>query len=163
MSEDFNDWDKIADRFGRAIGQVVRKSAHDIQARAQENAPVDIGFLKNSIYTVTYNSRGTKTLIDKETGKKRTISKPISSSRKRVKKSQQDQVFPELNVSLDDQTAYVAVGAVYGEYVEFGTVHMPARPYFLPAIDAVRPAFDDALGRIEEKLGQDLDGSIDEE
>lgn len=161
--EDFNHWDQIAEKFSRAIGQVVRKSAMDIQAKAQETVVVDTGFLKNSIYTVTYNSKGTKTIIDKATGQKRTISKPIRSTRRRVKKSQQDMVFPELSVSLDDQTAYVAVGAVYGLYVELGARGRPARPYFLPAIDAVRPSFDAALSKIEEKLDQDLGGSIDEE
>lgn len=34
------------------IAAVLAKSAFDCQARAQQNAPVDTGFLKNSIHTV---------------------------------------------------------------------------------------------------------------
>lgn len=35
----------------------------------------------------------------------------------------------------------VVVGADYGMYVEWGTVHMGARPFFQPAVAAVTPAF----------------------
>jgi HK97 gp10 family phage protein len=42
----------------------------------------------------------------------------------------------------------VVVGADYGMYVEWGTVHMAARPFFRPAIDAVRPAFLQAMKQV---------------
>lgn len=35
----------------------------------------------------------------------------------------------------------VVVGVDYGMYVEWGTVHMAAQPFFQPAIQAVTPAF----------------------
>ncbi|MEO1959592.1 MAG: HK97-gp10 family putative phage morphogenesis protein [Paracoccus sp. (in: a-proteobacteria)] len=35
----------------------------------------------------------------------------------------------------------VVVGADYGMYVEWGTVHMAAQPFFQPAIQAVTPQF----------------------
>lgn len=41
--------------------------------------------------------------------------------------------------------ALVSVGALYGVFVEFGTRHMPARPFFLPAIELVRPQFEAAI------------------
>lgn len=34
------------------IAAVLAKSAFDCQARAQQNAPVDTGFLKNSVHTI---------------------------------------------------------------------------------------------------------------
>ena len=39
----------------------------------------------------------------------------------------------------------VTVGADYGVYVEYGTVHMAAQPYLRPAVEAVRPVFLAAL------------------
>lgn len=39
----------------------------------------------------------------------------------------------------------VTVGADYGLYVEWGTVHMAAQPFFQPAIQAVTPQFLRAL------------------
>jgi len=35
----------------------------------------------------------------------------------------------------------VVVSAEYGVYVEFGTRHMAAQPFLLPAVNAVRPSF----------------------
>jgi hypothetical protein len=33
-----------------------------------------------------------------------------------------------------------------------GTVHMPAHPYLAPAVEQVRPNFEKALSKIEEKM-----------
>ncbi len=40
-----------------------------------------------------------------------------------------------------DLTAYVNVGADYGPHLEYGTVHMAARPFLLPAMTSEEPAF----------------------
>jgi HK97 gp10 family phage protein len=39
----------------------------------------------------------------------------------------------------------VTVGVDYGIYLEYGTRHMAARPYFAPAIRAVRASFNQAM------------------
>jgi HK97 gp10 family phage protein len=39
----------------------------------------------------------------------------------------------------------VVVGADYGYFVEWGTVHMAAQPFLRPAINAVQPNFQRAL------------------
>lgn len=41
----------------------------------------------------------------------------------------------------------VNVGADYGIYNEYGTVHMAARPFLRPAIEKVTPTFQAALRR----------------
>lgn len=46
--------------------------------------------------------------------------------------------------------AEVTVGAEYGRYVELGTRHMAAQPYFTPAIEVARPGFEAAARRIVE-------------
>lgn len=42
----------------------------------------------------------------------------------------------------------VVVGVDYGMYVEWGTVHMAAQPFFQPAIQAVTPAFLTAIRKV---------------
>jgi HK97 gp10 family phage protein len=42
----------------------------------------------------------------------------------------------------------VTVGADYGIYQEYGTVHIPPRPYFEPAINEVWPGFQDAMRKV---------------
>jgi HK97 gp10 family phage protein len=150
MSKDFNNWDEIAEKFDTAISAVVRKAAFDVQAKAQARVPVDTGFLKNSIYTITSN-RGLFTSTKDEQGN-RIAKTGARSTRRRVKKSLQDQLFPEIAPPASDQEAYVVVGARYGLYVEMGTRRMPARPYFYPSLEEVRASFDEALSKIEDKL-----------
>ena len=129
MAEEFNHFADMADKLHKAMGQVVRKTAFDAQALAATNAPKDTGFLANSIYVVT---------ADESSYGRGGASGP--------------EMLPEVEKPDDDLTAYVAVGAQYGVYVEFGTVHMPPQPYLLPAMEAVRDSFEDAMGRLEDKL-----------
>lgn len=42
----------------------------------------------------------------------------------------------------------VAVGAEYGLYVEMGTLRTPAKPFLIPAAEAVAPAFEQAIEAI---------------
>lgn len=42
----------------------------------------------------------------------------------------------------------VEVGADYGVYVEWGTVHMAAQPYFRPAVTAVTPGYLAAMRKV---------------
>jgi HK97 gp10 family phage protein len=125
--ENFNHFDELATQFQTAISQVVRKSAFDIQAAAQSLAPVDTGNMKSSIYTKTidgdqYPGGGSTSLVDNQVP------------------------------GVDETTAYVAVGASYGIYVEMGTTRMPAHPYLAPAVEQVRPGFEAAMGAIESKM-----------
>ena len=124
----FNHFPQVAEALHKALSQVVRKTALDLQASAASKAPVDTGFLRSSIYTVTstdstYGQAG---------------SPPGDSS-----------LLPEVAKPEDDLTAYVAVGANYGVYVELGTRFMPAQPYFYPAVEEAKVEFQTALDAIE--------------
>lgn len=118
-----------------AVRRAVRKAAFDIQADAMRGAPVDTGFLKNSIYVVTEGSSNYE---------RATI--------RAGKKSGGAEMLPEVDPPPDKMTAYIAVGADYGVYVEFGTVNMAAQPYLTPAAEWVRPQFIAALKEIEKLL-----------
>ena len=132
MAEEFlvvyNHLPELAAEIEKVASQIVRKAAFDIQALAQTTAPVRTGFLKSSIYTVTKGESTYSTIEG---------SGPL---------------LPEVDQPSDDRTAYVAVGAEYGIYLEFGTSHMSAQPYLIPAAETVQPAFIAAMTELEEAL-----------
>jgi len=125
LSNSYNNFQKLADALPRVLSQAVKKTALDVQAAAQQKAPVDTGFLKASIYTVT---------------SERSTYKPDAKA------------LPAVDKPENDQTAYVAVGAAYGAYVEFGVRHAPAQPYFYPALEEGKKSFDQAVAAIEKKV-----------
>lgn len=125
MANIYNNFGKIADAIRPACAKVVKKVAFDIQAHAQANAPVDTGFLRNSIYTVT--SEGSTY----QGGAK---------------------ALPEIPHPPDELTAYAAVGAEYGAYVEYGTRYMAGQPFWEPAVESVRPGFDAAMSAIKDAM-----------
>jgi HK97 gp10 family phage protein len=130
---DFNHWQDLADALPDILSQVVRKTAFDIAADAAQAAPVDTGFLRNSIYVATWD---TSTYARGGYG------------------DGHQELLPEVDVPEDETTAYVAVGASYGVYLEFGTRFMNAQPYFFPAMERGGDAFDAAMEKIEAKLAK---------
>lgn len=126
MSESFNHFDKVSDELMEAMADAVAKTAFDIQAIAASKAPVDTGFLKNAIYTVTskssnYSGGGEKMLSE--------VAHPDN-----------------------DLTAYVGAGASYSVYLEYGTTRAPAQPFLTPAVEGALPAFESAMAAIDGKL-----------
>lgn len=83
------------------IAEIVEAAARQCEAWAKALAPVDTGFLRNSIQV------GSESYL----------------------------------------VWFVKVGAEYAIFVEFGTVTMPAHPYFVPAIEQVRPRY---IGQMQE-------------
>lgn len=122
---------EMAEKLAKALDEAVKKAAFDIQAAAQAAAPVDTGFLKNSIYVETH-SESTYGQIAEPTSPTATV-------------------LPEVEKPKEHQ-AVVAVGANYGVYVEFGTVHGPAQPYLTPAAAIVEPQFIAALTKMEDLM-----------
>lgn len=151
MAEYFNHFAEISVTLERAVSAAVRKVAFDIQANAASYAPVDTGFLRASIYTVT-STRSTY-------GQGR----PSKHGGKfNAAKMMNQEQLPEVAAPDDNMTAYVAVGASYGIYVEEGTRDMPAQPYFYPAVDVGQATLDAALAAIEVRLSRAaLSGSVE--
>lgn len=118
---------EIAEKLDKALDELVKKAAFDIQAQAQAKAPVDTGFLKNSIYVKTPHESTYGDAQEPEAGQT---------------------LLPEVEPPKKHE-AVVAVGANYGVYVEFGSVHGPAQPYLSPAVAQVEPMFLVALEKLE--------------
>ena len=132
MPDSFNNFGNIADALPDVLSKVVRKTAFDIQSDAQSLAPRDTGFLANSIYVKT--------------------SKDSSYSQVGQPSKEGSSLLQEVEAPPDDQTAYIAVGANYGVYLEYGTVHQPPQPYLTPAVEAGQEALEAAASEIESML-----------
>lgn len=120
---DFNHIPALKAALHKAIAEHVAKTAQEVKDGAVARSPDETGFLESSIYLVTHESS--------------TYGQGVGAA------PEDATLLPEVQKPEDDQTAYVAVGASYGEYVEFGTSKMPAHPYLIPAADAARSAFAD--------------------
>lgn len=136
MSDDFNNLPSLADALKKVVKQSIVKTALDIQANAQSKAAVDTGFMKNSIYTVTaqgsdYGQAGTPTHKD-------------------------SYLLPEVGPLENDTTAYVAAGANYSVYIDQGTRHQPAQPFFTPAVDEGMQSLETAFATLEDQLKRSI-------
>ena len=122
---------EVAARMEEALDAIIKKCAFDIEAKAKAKAPVDTGFLKSSIYV--------------ETAKESTYDHAGGEG--------EGEMLPEVE-RPKKHNAIVAVGASYGAYVEFGTVHAPAQPFLTPAAEEVRPEFEAALHLLEAHMAK---------
>lgn len=129
MAESFNKFAQVAAALKTASGQVVRKTAFDLKANAQAqiraNGQIDTGFMVNGVYVVT--------------------------SKESTYAGGHD-ALPEVAKPTDDTSALVASAASYSAAQNYGTVHLPARPFWEPSIDKTKPGFEQAISAIEGKL-----------
>lgn len=137
MATTYNHFPQIANALDDVLGQVVRKTAFDLQANMQAqiraNHQIDTGFMVNSVYVRTSESS------------------TYSNTGDAQKKGQVK--LDEVEAPPDTHTAYVGVGASYGWYQNYGTSRMPARPFLEPSVEITRPSFEAALARVEDALG----------
>lgn len=135
----FNALPKLEDRMRKKASQIVRRTAHDIEAKAKatlvEGYGVDTGALKNSIYTVTHAESN--------------YSQNMAKARDRYR-TKHSEPFPGLDEveGQEEFEAAVAVGAAYGAYVELGTYKQAAKPYLVPAAEVTRPVFEAAMKKL---------------
>jgi len=129
MVKCFNNWDKVAKSIKPAARLVVKKTAFDavghVKAQIVANDQVDTGFMLNSPYVVTSDSSTYKS------GEK---------------------ALPEVPRPTSETEAIVAVAAEYAIHQEYGTVHIPGRPFFRPGMERVRPGFDKAMQLLKQKM-----------
>jgi HK97 gp10 family phage protein len=125
-----NHFPKALRRLQPAMAKAVAVIAAEVQAEASQNAPIDTGFLRNSIRMQLFGQDGSPAAYP---------SGPVySRARKKMVTIKPVSIEP-YQPPRHELEAIVAVGAHYGIYVELGTDRMGAQPYLLPAVEAVRP------------------------
>lgn len=130
-----NDFAALADKLHDAAKAVVKNAAFNVEHRAKERAPVDTGFLRASLYTVTGESSGYANAA------------ADAASQNAKATMQSEEPSPD-----KDTTAVVHAGANYAAAVEYGSAHGPAQPFLVPAVEDERPDWEHALAKIEERL-----------
>lgn len=143
--EEFNHFEEMAHQVDVAVGKLVRRAAFGIERSAKKRAAVKTGFMRNSIYSRTEDQSG-YTKASAAAGRRNKDATPL----------------PEVSPPAHNE-AWVAVGAEYAIYVEFGTHKMAAKPYFYPAVEEIRPKFLAALQRLMDRQKEveiDITGEI---
>jgi len=136
MSEEgFNNWSQIGQALKDAQGQVVRKTAFDVQGHIQAEIGnqhlVDTGFMKNAVYVVTSEE---------------------STYGQGAEPPKDAFLLEEIPGPGDDTTAYVAAGANYTIYQNNGTTTIPAHGFFETGMDQGRAGMDQAMELINQKM-----------
>ncbi len=131
----FNHWGRIAAALHPAGAEVVKETAFDCQdaiaAQISANGQIDTGFMYSSVYN--------RTADGSTYGQTQT---PPGDS----------YLLPEVEAPPDDLTAYFAVAANYGIFQNYGTRYLPARPFFEPGVERVRPEFDAKVASLEARI-----------
>lgn len=141
MAEDltvvFNHFFEIASQMNAALSQVVEDTARNVRSIAAGNAPVETGFMSDAIYfkTIDQSSYGAGGGAPTEDA----------------------YLLPEVATPPDMFTAYVAAGANYSAFVNYGHhtrsgSFVPPQPFWEPSVEAARPGFEAALSDIESRL-----------
>lgn len=122
--------DALVPNLSKKLHTVVRKTAFDAQALAQQAVPRDTGAAANSIYVQT----------ERASQYEQQKAAVLAANPKAT-------VFDEIHEGeLETQvtaavSAILAVMVYYGIYLEFGTAKMAAQPFFLQAIAQVEANF----------------------
>lgn len=140
----FKALDQIPDAVSSMVSLAVRKSAFDVQARAQSAIPVDTGAAKASIFVVVGDDNGYAQAIDDAETAHQTAHKSKHPS---GADAEPLDFFPEIAGPVAPMQAYVAVAVMYGWFLENGTTRTAARPFLAPAMAYVQPFFEIAIGQ----------------
>ena len=130
----YNHLPELAAALHEEVAKIVKETAEQIISVAGVNAPEVTGFMKSSIYMVTHDAS--------TYGQAITPGKPGSH------------LLPEVDKPPDDLTAFVAVAANYGVFVNFGTSRMPANPFFNTAAVQAQQRFTLRMETLEKRLAQ---------
>ncbi len=135
-----------------ALDRAIRKACLDIEAEAKQNVTdvqaIDTGALRASIYAIT---PGANHYGEAAAAAAAAAAEPGAHSGK------PNTTFRMLSaMDVKPGEGVVAVGAEYAAHVEYGTVHVPARPFFNRAAIYVLRHFDkyvreELKGRIKQR------------
>lgn len=128
MSSAFNRWNDLANALpglcSEAVSQVARAGKEHVQEHIRANNQIRTGRMLNGIYASTPEGS------DYAGGEK---------------------ALPEEKPSSDTE-AIVGAATEYSIFNEMGTVHMSAKPFFIPGFDDTRSDLDQAMQQLAQKL-----------
>ena len=130
MIEEFNRWHEVAEEIDQQVNKLVRKTAFDAERIAKPLARWDTGFMRNALYVRLEDG-----------GDFHSLSTPPGYVE-----------FPEIAAPPHNEALLVG-GAGHTIYNEFGTSHMAAKPMIVPAIEAIRQPFLEALKQLADGEG----------
>ncbi len=125
---DFNRWAELAGKLKPACQKGVKEAAYAMKDNIQSGAPVGQGegtyhggFMRDNVYVSTFDESTYGQGMEPPT----------------------DDVYrlPEIKPE-DDMTAIVGAAADYSEWVNGGTRHMPANPFFDQGVEQTRGEFE---------------------
>ena len=133
----FNYLPLVPERVQKAAEEAVKKAAFDIAAIAMASHPFqnDTGFAESSIYVEVHSGENKY---------------PYSAIEPPSKPGAE--LLPEIDHPSSRTIAYVAWGANYGIYLEFGTAHMGAYPTLGPAAEIVKPELEKGVKAMMDKF-----------
>lgn len=139
-----NDLGRAAAGIRERAGQVVRKTALDVEADAKLRAAVDTGAMRASIYTVAEGHDGAEQSTEEVSSAdpKAEVFDPVALS----------DVQPGAAHAL---LALVVVGVRYGLWVERGTARQAPQPFLLPAAAAHAEDYEAAMRQAVAQAAQD--------
>jgi hypothetical protein len=120
----FNRFPLIAALLKPALQAGITTTALELAANAADLAPVETGFLADSIYSVTPDGGNTYGNAGSPPG---------------------DSYLLPLMPPPDDMTGIVAVAANYGAFVNYGTRFQAAQPFFDIAVELARSTLESKL------------------
>lgn len=127
----------------RAITKACFDCEADAKKRITSQGAIDTGAARASIYASTPNKSDyakavSAALSEARKGARKLRRRKIKGKAKRIK------ILPEVK-PRGDMEGVVSVSVEYGPYIEYGTVKMPARPFLLPAAEAIEKSFIDVI------------------
>jgi len=99
------------------LRQGLAAAAFYVEGAAKVKAPIDFGFLANSIYTVTASGSGY-----------------AEATNKAKARNPNAEMLPQESIN-STMEAVIAAGAEYAIYQEMGTRFMRAQPFMRPALE----------------------------
>lgn len=151
IEEVYDHTDETARKFEEVLRLTQRTALFEIERRAKQKAPVDTGFLKNSIFT---KISGT-IYVNGKAGDQPSAPPLLRYSKRAKKEVKRAAVQFASTGSKSEGQGEVAVGAEYAIYQEMGIGEEGARaqPFLVPAFDEVVREVPDLMNDLLKEAG----------
>lgn len=124
--------DLIKDALEEQLEQALTAIGIAAETHAKENCPVDTGRLRNSITFALAGQGANSPIYRANFARYKTKTGKTAIRRKGLKSYTYKGKAP--NVGGNEHAVYIGTNVEYGQFIEFGTSRMKARPFLRPAV-----------------------------